>query len=75
MNITPKQQIRSARQKAQKALIECCADKIAEISTAFRIETGLPVESIEFEFVEVNTFGESNIKTVLSGVRIRHNNA
>ena len=72
---TPAEIIQQARRKAERALIETCAEEINRICEVFRIETGLAVGNVSFQFMDVTTIGDRGKKSILSGVSIKHEDA
>ena len=69
---TPAEIIRQAKTKAERALMEVCSSEISRICEAFSYDTGIPVERVSFNFLEIQTVGKVSyeFESVLSGCSI-----
>jgi len=63
--ISPKQIIEQARRKAQLALLKTCGDEIERICNAFSHDTGLAVNSVNFDLIICQNLGEDSPQSII----------
>ena len=72
MEYKPVEVIRQARSKAEFALQEQIAGEVQRICDEFAYDTGLSVESVCIDFVDVTTFGDVTPKSIISKIRVEY---